>query len=174
MREIISAEALQRRVKELADEVQRRLPPDGPVLLIGVLNGAIPLMNDLMRRMDGRDIRFDVMKLASYGDGMDSSGQVNVLLKPAIAVTGRHVLLVDDICDTGLTLQKAVEVLREMRPAGIVTCTLLDKPSRRQAEIRPDVVGFHVDDIFVVGYGMGAGDRFRNLPFIAELNDDLT
>lgn len=175
MRTVITETDLRERVAALAGEIDALLPAGEAAFLIGILNGSVPFLSDLVRLLAHREVCYDVMKLSSYEDGTARGGQVRIQLEPGMDVAGRTVVLVDDICDSGLTLQKARELVAARHPARIITCTLLDKKSRRQVPISPDLAGFEVPDIFVVGYGMGAGHRFRHLPFIAEIEPgDLT
>ena len=166
---MIAAGALAARVDDLALEMAQTLPAN--VLLVGVLTGSFVFVADLVRALDRHDLRPDVafIQLASYGRGTESSGEVRVVGEVAGPFAGRHVLLVDDIQDTGHTLERAVRLLEERGAASVRSCVLLDKPSRRQIAYAPDFVGFTIPDVFVVGYGIDYAERFRHLPFVGKI-----
>lgn len=169
---LISAAAIGVRVQALADEVAHR-PAAGkdPLVLIGLLRGALPFVTDLSRALKDRgvDLAIDYVTASSYGGGTISPGKVMVKSSPAIALAGRDVLLVDDILDTGLTLEAVIAAFAAVTPARLATCVLLDKRARRLNGLRADFVGFPCPDLFVVGYGMDLDERFRELPFIGTL-----
>jgi hypoxanthine phosphoribosyltransferase len=162
--EIISATAIAARIEELGREVDAALPP-GPMTVIGVLRGAFIFMADLVRSVP-RPMTCDFLAVRSYGDATVSSGVVEITRDIATPIAGRHVLLVEDIVDTGLTLKYLLDFLSARGPASLHTCALLSKPSRRRIEVPVDFTGFEVPDEFVVGYGLDAGQLYRNLPFI--------
>jgi hypoxanthine phosphoribosyltransferase len=162
--EIISASAVAARVQELAAEIDLKLPP-GPITVVGVLRGAFVFMADLVRAIP-RPITCDFLSVRSYGDATVSTGVVQITSDLANPIEHRHVLLVEDIVDTGLTLKYLLDLLAARAPASLHTCALLSKPSRRRTEAPVDFVGFEVPDEFVVGYGMDAGQLYRNLPYI--------
>jgi hypoxanthine phosphoribosyltransferase len=162
--EIISAPAIATRIRELAHDVDARLPP-GPITVIGVLRGAFIFMADLVRAIP-RPVTCDFLAVRSYGDATVSSGVVEITRDIATPIADRHVLLVEDIVDTGLTLKYLLDFLSARGPASLHTCALLSKPSRRRIEVPVDFTGFEVPDEFVVGYGLDAGQLYRNLPFI--------
>ncbi len=141
-------------------------------LLIGVLKGAVVFLSDLIRAMD-IPLRYDFMAVSSYGAATKSTGQVQILKDLDQSIEGQSVILVEDIVDTGLTLNYLAENLRARRPGSLKICALLDKPSRRLVEIKPDYSGFEIPDRFVVGYGLDHSDRYRNLPYIAALKPGL-
>ena len=165
--EIISAAALARRVSELGREIDARLP-QGPLTVVGVLRGAFVFMADLVRVIP-RPMTCDFLGVRSYGDATLSSGVVEITSDLSTRITGRQVLLIEDIADTGLTLKYLIEVLAARAPTKIHTCALLSKPSRRKIDVHLDFVGFEVPDRFVVGYGLDAGQLHRNLPYIGAL-----
>ena len=162
--EIISATAVTARIEDLARDIHAKLPP-GPLTVVGVLRGAFIFMADLVRAIP-RDITCDFLAVRSYGDATVSTGVVEIKSDLSTPIEHRHVLLVEDIIDTGLTLKYLLDVLAARGPASLHTCALLSKPSRRQITVPVDFVGFEVPDEFVVGYGMDAGQLFRNLPYI--------
>lgn len=135
------------------------------ILLVIVLRGAALFAADLCREIEG-DVVLDFIAVSSYGSSTSTSGVVRFLKDLDESIEGRHVLIVEDIIDTGLTLTYLLENLRSRNPKSIRTCTLLDKPSRRRVEIKPDYSGFSIEDLFVVGYGLDYDQSYRNLPDI--------
>ncbi len=171
LRELISAPAIAHRVAELGAEIDARLPT-GPLTVVGVLRGAFLFMADLVRAIP-RELHCDFLGVRSYGDATVSSGVVEITSDLGAPIAGRHVLLIEDIADTGLTLRYLHGLLAARGPASIHTCVLLAKPGYHKSGAPPlDFVGFEAPDAYVVGYGLDAGQRFRNLPFIAALEDD--
>ena len=165
---LISSDDIQRRVRELAGEIHRD-HPDG-VHLIAVLKGAFVFLSDLARVMPG-DCSVDFIAVSSYGKGMASSGQVQLLKDLDSPIEGRDVIIVEDIVDTGLTLTYLQDILRARAPRNLRTACLLSKPSRRKVEVQVEYVGFSIEDRFVVGYGLDYAERYRNLPYIAVVGD---
>jgi hypoxanthine phosphoribosyltransferase len=167
---LVTAEQLQRRVAELGAEISRdyRSDPPRPLLLIGVLKGAVFFLSDLMRYID-IPVEVDFMAVASYGSATDSSGVVRILKDLDAAIEGRDVLIVEDIVDSGLTLQYLVRNLGSRNPGSLEVCSLLTKPTRRKVDLPTRYVGFEIPDRFVVGYGLDYAERHRNLPFVAVL-----
>jgi hypoxanthine phosphoribosyltransferase len=159
----ITQEALHQRIAELARDIRRDIPHDD-LHLIGVLNGAVLFLGDLIRQMDG-GVTIDFMALSSYA-GTTSSGEVRVLKDLDYGLEGRHVIIVEDIVDTGLTLHYLQEILKARNPKSLRTACLLSKPSRRKIDVHVDYVGFTIEDKFVVGYGLDFSERYRNLPYI--------
>lgn len=163
-RPLITAEQLADRVAGLGREIAAGIPA-GDLVVVGVLRGAFIFMADLVRAIP-RDIRCDFLGVRSYGDATVSSGVVEITGDLLLPIEGQRVLLVEDIVDTGLTLQYLIEILKARHPSSLHVCALLSKPSRRRVEVAVDFVGFEVPDQFVVGYGLDAAQRFRQLPFI--------
>jgi hypoxanthine phosphoribosyltransferase len=163
----ISAEALRSRVNELAHEIRRDVPGEN-LHLICVLKGAAMFLADLIRAMEG-PVSIDFIALSSYGGGTTSSGEVRLIKDLDYGLEGRHVLIVEDIVDTGLTLNYLQQVLRARNPKSLRTACLLSKPSRRQVDVKVDYIGFTIDDRFVVGYGLDYSEQYRNLPYIGIL-----
>jgi hypoxanthine phosphoribosyltransferase len=168
LRVLISADTIQMRVRALAAEIHRD-HPDG-VHLIAVLKGAFVFLSDLARAMPGR-CSLDFMAVSSYGTSTKSSGQVQLLKDLESTLEGRDVVIVEDIVDTGLTLSYMHNILRARSPRHLRTACLLSKPSRRQVEVTVDYVGFEIDDKFVVGYGLDFAEQYRNLPYIAVVDN---
>ena len=171
----ISEEELQARVGELAYDIAQDyrnlgVTPSEPLQLIGVLKGVVPFMSDLMRAIPpDLPVTIDFMAIASYGPQTRNSGGVRVLKDLDEPVTGRHVLLVEDIVDTGLTLGYLLKLLRGRQPQSLRVCTLLDRASVRLLDLRLAYVGFEIPDQFVVGYGLDDHGLYRNLPYIGVL-----
>jgi hypoxanthine phosphoribosyltransferase len=164
---LVTAEDLQRRVAELGEQISRDY--DGrPLLLVGVLKGAVFFLSDLMRYIE-IPVEVDFMAVASYGSATDSSGVVRILKDLDAAIEGRDVLIVEDIVDSGLTLQYLLRNLGSRNPRSLEVCALLTKPDRRKVDLPTRYVGFEIPDRFVVGYGLDHAERHRNLPFVAAL-----
>lgn len=169
---LLSEEAIQARVKELgrqisADYAGRQLT------LVSVLKGSLPFMADLMRALT-IPVRIDLMEVSSYGGAStESSGLVRILKDLSASIEGDEVLIVEDIIDTGLTLNYLVRYLRGKNPRSLRICTLLDKPARRLVEIPVDYIGFTIPDQFVVGYGLDYGELYRNLRFVGVLRPEV-
>ncbi len=165
---IVQADDLQHRVAELGAEVSRDYAGKD-LLLVGVLKGAIFFLSDLMRHIDV-PCEVDFMAVASYGSATESSGVVRILKDLDIAIEDRHVLIVEDIVDSGLTLQYLLRSLRTRNPASLEVCALLTKPSRREVDLPARYIGFEIPDKFAIGYGLDHAEKYRNLPFVAALN----
>jgi hypoxanthine phosphoribosyltransferase len=166
---LVSAEDLRRRVAELGEEISRDYV-DSSLLLVGVLKGAVFFLSDLMRYIEV-PVEVDFMAVASYGSATDSSGVVRILKDLDTPIEGRDVLIVEDIVDSGLTLQYLMRNLGSRNPRTLEVCALLTKPARRKVELPTRYVGFEIPDRFVVGYGLDHAERHRNLPFVAALED---
>jgi hypoxanthine phosphoribosyltransferase len=165
---LIDAESIRNRVRELGAQITKDYQGRNPHL-IGVLKGATIFHADLVRSI-ALTLSVDFMAVASYGSGIKSSGEVRILKDLDESVEGKDVLLVEDILDTGLTLHYLLENLQSRNPRSLSIVSLLSKPSRRQINVRAEYVGFEVPDKFVVGYGLDFDQRYRNLPYICELN----
>jgi hypoxanthine phosphoribosyltransferase len=164
---LVSADDVQRRVAELGEQISRDYAGRS-LLLIGVLKGAVFFLSDLMRFID-IPVEVDFMAVASYGSATDSSGVVRILKDLDAAIEGRDVLIVEDIVDSGLTLQYLMRNLGSRNPATLEVCALLTKPERRKVDLPTRYVGFEIPNRFVVGYGLDYAERHRNLPFVAVL-----
>ena len=160
---LISADQIRRRVAEMAAEIRRDFP-DG-LHLIAVLKGAFIFLSDLVRQMEGQ-VSLDFMALSSYAAGTTRSGEVRLLKDLDTTLEGKHVVIVEDIVDTGLTLTYLQDILRARGPKTLRTACLLSKPSRRQVDVKVEYIGFSIEDRFVVGYGLDYAENFRNLPYI--------
>jgi hypoxanthine phosphoribosyltransferase len=164
---LVSADELQRRVGELGEQISRDYAGRS-LLLVGVLKGAVFFLSDLMRFID-IPVEVDFMAVASYGSATDSSGVVRILKDLDAAIEGRDVLIVEDIVDSGLTLQYLMRNLGSRNPRTLEVCALLTKPERRKVDLPTRYVGFEIPDRFVVGYGLDHDQHHRNLPFVAVL-----
>jgi hypoxanthine phosphoribosyltransferase len=168
---LITTEQLQARVGELAAQIDADYA-DRELLLVGVLKGAVMVMADLARAMH-LPAEMDWMAVSSYGSGTKSSGVVRILKDLDTDISGRHVLIVEDIIDSGLTLSWLVGNLQSRNPASVAVCTMLRKPSSAQMDVEVAYTGFDVPDEFVVGYGLDYAERYRNLPFIGTLAPEV-
>ena len=166
---LVGAEELQRRVRELGAEISRDYA-DKDLVLIGVLKGAVFFVSDLMRRLE-IPVEVDFMAVASYGSATKSSGVVRILKDLDAAIEGRDVLIVEDIVDSGLTLQYLLRNLAGRNPASLEVCALLIKPERRKVELKTKYVGFEIPNRFAIGYGLDHAERYRNLPYVAALKE---
>ena len=167
---LITSEQITEKVREMGERITRNYAGER-LLLVGVLRGAVVVMGDLMRCID-LPCEIDFMDISSYGTGTSSSGVVRILKDLEEDITGRHVLVVEDIVDTGLTLSYLRRMLLQRRPASLEICALLTKPTRRRVELSVKYLGFEVPDEFVVGYGLDFAGAYRNLPDIRALNRD--
>jgi hypoxanthine phosphoribosyltransferase len=166
---LVTAEDLQRRVLELGEQISNDYrAQSSALLLVGVLKGAVFFLSDLMRYIDV-PVEVDFMAVASYGSATDSSGVVRILKDLDAAIEGRDVLIVEDIVDSGLTLQYLLRNLGSRNPRTLEVCALLTKPERRKVDLPTRYVGFEIADRFVVGYGLDYAERYRNLPYVAAL-----
>ncbi len=170
-RVLISEEALQARIQELGRELARDYEGKCPVF-VGVLKGVILFFADMIRATPIRS-QIDLMAVSSYGAGTESTGRIVLKKDVSLDLRGRHVVILEDIIDSGLTLKYTVEHLKEMEPASLKICTLLDKPARRTVEVNADYIGFTIPNEFVVGYGLDYNDYYRNLPFIGVLKPEV-
>lgn len=166
---LVPADELTRRVRELAAEVSRDYVGKD-LILIGVLKGAVFFLADLMRALEV-PCEVDFMAVASYGSATKSSGVVRILKDLDAVIDGRDVLIVEDIVDSGLTLQYLLRNLAGRNPRSLEVCALLIKPSRRKVDLDTKYVGFEIPDRFAIGYGLDHDERYRNLPYVAALND---
>ena len=168
---LLTEDQIQARVAELGGQLNADYTGLEPVL-ISVLKGSIVFLADLVRSME-LPLSIDIMEVSSYGAATETSGQVRILKDLSNPIEGRHVIVVEDIIDTGLTLNYLLRYLREKGPASLRICCLLDKPARRLTEIPIDYVGFTIPDRFVVGYGLDYGERYRNLPYVGVLRPSV-
>ncbi len=161
---LITEKEIMDKVKELGAKISKDYK-DKDVLFVCVLKGAIMFMSDLSKYID-IPMDMDFMAVSSYGASTQSSGVVRIIKDLDASIENRHVVIIEDIIDSGLTLSYLIKNLQSRKPASLKICTLLDKPARRTAEIKPDYSGFVIDDHFVVGYGLDYDEKFRNVPYI--------
>jgi hypoxanthine phosphoribosyltransferase len=168
---LIEEAALQGRIVELGAEITSDYEGREP-LLVGVLKGAIFFMADLMRKIE-LPCEVDFMAISSYGAGVDSSGVVRILKDLDASIENRNVIIVEDVVDSGLTLSYLLRNLEARRPASLEICALLTKPERRRNDVHCRYIGFEIPNRFVIGYGLDFAERYRNLPYIGVLRDEL-
>jgi len=166
---LISQEQINERIKELGAQITADYSGLNP-LLIGVLKGACFFLSDLLRTIDTR-VGIEFMAISSYGSSTRTSGEVRIMKDLDVPIEGRHILVVEDIVDTGLTLSYLLANLESRGAASVKLAALLDKHERREKEVKIDYLGFPIPDAFVVGYGLDFAERYRNLPFIAVLKN---
>ena len=167
---LVASEDIQAKVRELGERITRDYR-DEKLLLVGILRGAVVFLSDLMRHLE-LPCEIDFMDISSYGTGTQTSGVVRILKDLEEDITGRHVLIIEDIIDTGLTLSYLRRMLLQRGPASLEICALLSKPSRRQVDLDVKYLGFEVPDEFVVGYGLDLAGAYRNLPDINALEPE--
>ncbi|MCL2592464.1 MAG: hypoxanthine phosphoribosyltransferase [Defluviitaleaceae bacterium] len=167
---LISQAEIEKRIEELATEIKRDFNGES-FTLVGILKGSVMFMVDLAKKLDC-DIELDFMDISSYGAGKESSGVIQFLKDLEQPITGKNVLIVEDIVDTGRTLSHLIKHLKNQEPNILKVCTLLDKPERRVVEgIKIDYTGFVIPDKFVIGYGLDYDQKYRNLPYIGVVID---
>ncbi|MDD7512228.1 MAG: hypoxanthine phosphoribosyltransferase [Peptostreptococcaceae bacterium] len=164
---LFTEEQILQRAKELGEEISRDYAGEDLVLL-GTLKGAVLWMSDLMKNIS-IDTKIDFVSASSYGSGTMSTGIVKITKDVDMDLFNKHVLIIEDIIDTGTTLKYLRDYLAERNPKSIKICTLLDKPSRRKAEVYGDYIGFEVEDLFIIGYGLDYDQKYRNLPYVSYL-----
>lgn len=169
---LFTEQQLKDRVAQLGREISRDYAGKEPVLLVSVLRGSYIFMADLSRAID-IPVQIDFMSVSSYGKGTSTSGQVEIKKDLSDSIEGVHVIVVEDILDSGNTLSYLLHVLSARHPASISLCTLLDKPERREKPIQADYVGFTVPNAFIVGYGLDYAEKYRNLPYIGVLKPEI-
>lgn len=168
---LITKEQIDARVRELGQELTEKYRDEEP-LFIGILKGSFIFMADLIRNVDIK-CSMDFMAVSSYGNGTTSSGAVKINKDLNEDITGRHIVIVEDILDSGVTLNYLCGYLKNRKPASITLVTLLDKPARRKSPVQAEFVGFQVPDEFVVGYGLDFAEKYRNLPFVGVLKPEI-
>jgi hypoxanthine phosphoribosyltransferase len=171
MNVLLRGDAIQARVRELAGDIERDYPEGEEIHLVCVLKGGFVFMSDLIRAMTPR-VTVDFIAVSSYAKSTKSSGEVRLLKDLDSGLEGRHVIIVEDIVDTGLTLTYLQDILRARAPKSLRTACLLSKPSRRQVDVTVEYIGFTIEDRFVVGYGLDYAEKYRNLSYIAVLDEE--
>lgn len=167
---LFDEDTIAERVDALAAEIAEALPRD--FIVVGLMKGSFIFVADLVRALDrqGRTPAVEFLQLSSYGEARESSGRVQLNGRLPATLSGQNILLVDDLTDTGRSMAYAHQLAEDAGAVSVWTCGLLDKPSRREVELTPDFVGFTIDDVFVVGYGIDFSERFRHLPYIGFVN----
>jgi len=166
--EMISAKSIAARIEDLAREISTEFDDTNKLVVVGLLRGSFVFIADLVRELN-LPVEVDFLEASSYGDGMESTREVRILKDLRGQIEGRDVLIVEDIVDTGHTLAHVTKFLRSRKPARMKTIALLDKPARREVDLKADWTGFEIPDEFVVGYGIDFAQRNRNLPFIGKV-----
>lgn len=169
-RVLLSEDQIKARIAELGQELTADYAGKNPIF-VGVLKGVVVFFADMVRAVP-IPCQFDFMCVSSYGSGTESSGQIKLKMDLSADIEGRHVVILEDILDSGLTLKYTVEYLKTKNPASIKICTFLDKPERRKADIHADYIGFTVPNLFVVGYGLDFDEEYRNLPYVGVLKPE--
>ena len=167
VRVLITGARLQRRIQELAKQIRKDFPAE-QLHLVSVLKGGVFFLTDLARNIPG-EVSFDFIAVSSYGEGTRSSGQVRLTRDLDSSIEGKTVIVVEDILDTGMTLQYLLRLFQQRRPKHLRVAVLLDKPERRIAAVHADYIGFSIPNEFVVGYGLDYAERYRNLPYVGVL-----
>lgn len=168
---LFTVEQIQARVDELGKQLSADYADKNPLMVV-VLKGSAMFAADLFRAMEQVDMQVDYIGTSSYGDSTETSGQVRIVKDIGASLEGRHVVLIEDIVDTGLTLDYLLRTLKLREPASLKICAFLDKPSRRRASVPVDYIGFSIEDHFVIGYGLDYASRYRQLPYIGILQLD--
>lgn len=166
---LITEEQIAQRAKEIGEQISKEYEGK-PILLVGILKGSVPFMAELLKRVKG-DVEIDFMSVSSYGSSTISSGVVKINKDLDKDIKGLNVIIVEDIVDTGLTLDYLTKYLMARKPASLKVCAMLDKPSRRHVDFKPDYVGFEVEDKFIVGYGLDFDQKYRELPYISWIKE---
>lgn len=172
LQEVISQRSLEERIAQLAEQISRDYA-EGELVLVAVLSGAFIFAADLCRSLGNLDIdcAIDFVRVSSYGSNTSSCGTIRLVQAPSLDLTGKDVLVVEDIVDTGMTLQWLINYFHEQSAASVRLCVLIDKKERRQVPLEADYAGFTLDHGFLVGYGLDFAERYRNLPSIYTLQD---
>ncbi len=168
---LISTDEIHERIKELGHQITKDYEGKN-LMLVGILKGAVIFMSELAQNID-LPITMDFMAVSSYGRSSQSSGVVRIIKDLDSHIEGKDILIIEDIIDTGLTLNYLTENLKKRGPKSVKICTLLDKPERREVEVPVDYVGFEVPDEFIVGYGLDYAEKYRNLPYVSALKEEV-
>lgn len=166
---LITKEEIEKKVADLTDELRGDYKEKYP-LLIGALKGSFVFMSDLIRKLN-IPVEIDFVRLSSYGAGKETSGKIKLVQGPKAPIRGRHVLVIEDIVDSGLTVRFLLDYIGRRKPSSLKLCTLFDKPSRRVVEVPIDYLGFTIPNTFVVGYGLDFNEKFRYLPDLCSLEE---
>lgn len=162
---LINEEILNKRIKQIAEEISNEYK-DEEIVLVGILKGAVYFMVDLSKNIKNSSVILDFMKVSSYGDGTKSTGKVELKIDLSTNIENKNVIIVEDIIDSGYTLNYLYDYLKSKNPKTLKICVLLDKKERREKSIKVDYTGFEIENKFVVGYGLDYADKYRNLPYV--------
>ena len=174
MKEILIEEAeLQSRIKELGKEITRDYKDKKDIICIGILKGCFVFVADIIRELKDLDICVDFMIVSSYGEETVSSGKIDIKKDISVDIKGKDVLILEDIIDSGITLKALVDIFKKREPASVKICSLLNKESNRVVPIKGDYIGFEVPDAFVVGYGLDYAEKYRELPYVGVLKEEV-
>ena len=168
---LVSEQELREKIAQMAAQISKDYQGK-ELLLVSILKGACVFLTDLMRAIDN-PLSIDFMCVSSYGKGTETQGRVNIIKDLDTDIAGKDVLIVEDILDSGVTLTRVMEILRNRKPASLRLCSLLEKPERHKVEVPLDYVGFIVPDEFVVGYGLDYAEKYRNLPYVGVLKESI-
>lgn len=166
--QFISEEQIEKRIAELGKQITEDYKGKD-ILLVGILKGSVPFLCSLMWKIDNEKLAIDFMDVSSYGSGTESSGDVKILKDIDSSIKGKNVMIVEDIVDTGRTIEKLLNMLNTREPASLKVCTLLDKPERRVCDVKPDYVGFEIENRFVAGFGLDDDQYMRQLKYVGEV-----
>lgn len=166
---LISELEIKNKISELANAIRKDYKANEELIFVGLLRGSVIFLSDLARELEEYDITLDFMTVSSYGKSMESSRDVKIKKDLEEDIKGKHVLIVEDIIDTGFTLKKVYEILSLREPKSLEICTLLDKPDKREVHVDVKYIGFKIPDEFVVGYGIDYAEKHRNLKFIGKV-----
>jgi hypoxanthine phosphoribosyltransferase len=166
--ELISEKVIKNRVRELGKQIEKDYKGKGDIILLGLLRGSVVFLADLAREID-LEAKIDFMVVSSYGNSMESSREVRINKDLEEDIRNKNVIIVEDIIDTGYTLEKVKDYLQLKSPSSLEICTLLDKPERREVSVDVKYVGFKIPDVFVIGYGIDYAQKHRNLPYIGKV-----
>ena len=165
---LIDEEKLHNRIDEIADQIQKEYNGK-EIILICILKGSVFFTVDLARKIKG-DVKLEFIRVSSYGEGTESTGEIKMKLDLKDSIQGKDVIVIEDIIDTGRTLSYLIEYLKMKKPNSVKLCALLDKPDRRKIDVKVDYTGFQIPDKFVVGYGLDCDEKHRNLPYIGYID----
>lgn len=168
---LITKEEIEKRIDELASKINRDYEGQ-EVLCVGILKGSVIFLADIVRKLNVT-VSMDFMIVSSYGKSTETSGQLNIKKDLSTDIKGKHVLIIEDIIDSGITLSKLVEILKEREPASVEICALLNKPERRLAHVDAKYIGFEIPNEFIIGYGLDYAEKYRELPFVGVLKREI-
>jgi len=168
---LLSEEQIKARVREIGEQITRDYAGKN-LLMVSVLKGSVIVMADLMRAID-LPMQIDFMCVSSYGSGTETKGSVKILKDLDVDIKGRDLLIVEDILDSGVTLSNLIAMLKQREPASVEICTLFSKPERRKVEVATKYCGFTIPDAFIVGYGLDYAEKYRNLPYVGVLKEEV-